>query len=490
MNRALAQALTAIGTRGWLVGGALRDRLLGRASTDYDIALGGDPEHIARALARDAGGHPFSLSMQPRAWRVVSHKRLWQVDLVELQGGTIEADLALRDFTINAIAQPLAGGDRVDPFGGLEDLRARRLRMVSAGAFDRDPLRTIRLARLACELGFALERETAAVAASSAPGLRRVAPERTFAELGRIVSCGAALRGLELMDELAVMQEVLPELARLHGVPPNARHEENQLDAYEHTHAVLAQTVGLELDPERVLGSAAQPVSRLLAQPLANELTRWQALRFGALFFNVAKGQARRVNPGGRPGLAAGHDEVGARMAYAALKRLRASERLCEHVAALTANHLCLGLLVHQAPLGRRAVYRYLRACSPVQVDVTLLSVAGALVTREHGSGSGSGAGSGSGHGYGHGSGRAAARHLELARQLLDEALAWRSDPPRAPVKGDELARVLAIAPGPELGRLLAALQEASFANEIKTREQAFQRARELLREGSLGSVS
>ena len=147
---------------------------------------------------------------------------------------------------------------------------------------------------------------------------------------------------------------------------------------------MLAETIELERDPERWLGEHADAVARLLAEPLANELTRGQALRFGALLHDVAKPQTRRVTPEGRVTFI-GHDAAGAEMAAAVLTRLRASERLREHVAALTRHHLRLGFLVHEMPLGRRTIYRYLRACEPVQVDVTLLSVADRLATRGRG---------------------------------------------------------------------------------------------------------
>jgi len=201
-------------------------------------------------------------------------------------------------------------------------------------------------------------------------------------------------------------------------------------------------------------------VAGFLAEPLANELNRGQALRFGALLHDVAKPVTRRVTPEGRVTFI-GHDSKGAEIATAVLTRLRASERLREHVAALTRHHLRLGFLVHEAPLGRRAIYRYLRACEPVGVDVTLLSVADRLATR------------------GRGSEEAIRRHLELARVLLGEALAWRRARPRPPLRGDELAREVGLRPGRQLGNILGELEEASFAGEIGSREQAIERARE-----------
>jgi putative nucleotidyltransferase with HDIG domain len=333
--------------------------------------------------------------------------------------------------------------------------------MVSPHAFARDPLRTLRLARLACELGFSVDADTAAVAAVSAEGLREVAPERVFAELRRIVSAERVLEGVRLMDDLKVTEAVLPEVSALRGVEQSPYHH---LDVYDHTYAVLEATVELERDPALLLGTRASEVNELLSRPLANELSGWSALRLGALLHDIGKPQTRQVNGAGRVTFI-GHDTAGAQLAGSVLARLRASERLREHVAALTRHHLLLGFLVHETPLSRRAIYRYLRTTQPVQVEVTVLSVADRLATR------------------GTGSGAAIARHLELARQLLAEGLNWVAAPPRPPVSGHDIARALGIAPGPQMGRILAELEEASFAGELGSPEEAIDRARELWRQ-------
>jgi putative nucleotidyltransferase with HDIG domain len=453
------EELSRLTDDGWLVGGAVRDKLLGRPTEDFDVAVAGDAQPLARRLARATNAYAFELSEGFGAWRVTARDHTWQIDVLPLLGETIEADLRQRDFTVNAIAQPLGGDDFVDPLGGLEDIRLRRLRMVSPQAFAADPLRSLRLARLACELDFEAEPGTASAARTHAPALAGVAAERIFAEIKRIVIAERALDGLALMDTLGVTDVVLPELMRLHGVEQSRYHH---LDVHHHTRAVLAETIELERDPEQWLGKHARAVALLLDEPLANALTRGQALRFGALFHDVAKPQTRSVTSEGRVTFM-GHDAAGAEIAAAALTRLKASERLREHVAALTRHHLRLGFLVHEMPLSRRAVYRYLHACEPVEVDVTLLSVADRLATR------------------GRGSDVAIARHLELARELLGEALAWRADRPRPPVRGDELARAVGLAPGPQIGRVLAELVEASFAGEIASPDEAIEWARELL---------
>ena len=456
----LRQALA--GERAWLVGGALRDRLLGRPTPDLDVVVDGDVRRAARSLGRGAGGASFELSDQFGAWRVVARDRSWQVDITPLHGGSLKADLAARDLTVNAMAEPLGGGELVDPHGGASDLEHKCLRMVSADAFAADPLRTLRVARLATELAFEVDPETAAAVRAHPPGLSGTAQERVFTELRRIVSAAAGGRGLTLLDELELVDAVLPELTALRGVEQNPYHHR---DVHGHTLEVLQASIDIERDPASALGdeALAAPVHALLDEPLADELTRGGALRFAALLHDIAKPRTRTELPGGRIGFPH-HDEQGAEMARAALSRLRASERLRSHVAALTRHHLRLGFLVHDMPLDRHELYRYLLKTEPVEADVTLLSVADRLATR------------------GRKADEAIARHLELARQVLSEALARRAVGPQPPlVRGDELAAELGIARGPELGELMTQIAEARFAGEVSTRAEALALARAVL---------
>src|SRR5437588_5370482 len=193
MSDALTAARTALaGTAAWLVGGSVRDRVLGRATADADVVVDGDTQQAARAIAAAAGrAFWFSLSDEFGAWRVQSRDGSWQIDVEQLRGESLQEDLALRDFTVNAIAEPLAGGEPIDPLGGLEDLAARRLRLAGPDAFKSDPLRVLRLARLAVQLELEPDRETVIAAREYAPRLVGCSAERAFVELRRIVSSPA-----------------------------------------------------------------------------------------------------------------------------------------------------------------------------------------------------------------------------------------------------------------------------------------------------------
>jgi tRNA nucleotidyltransferase/poly(A) polymerase len=450
------------GEPAWIVGGAVRDELLGRPTADLDLVVDGDVRGMAKTLSRAARGPAFELSDAFGAWRVVGPEHRWQVDIMRLQGGSLTEDLAKRDFTINAMARPLAGGDIVDPHGGADDLAARRLRMVGPSSFDDDPLRTLRLARFACELAMEPDPDTVAAATATAPRIVDIAAERVFAEFKRVVAADGVLDGLALMEALGLTPHVLPELSGLRGVEQNRYHH---LDVHDHTLEVLAETVALEREPGAVLGAELDaPLRAFLAQPLADELTRATALRFGALLHDAAKPETQAFHDDGSVLGFPGHADLGAERSRAALTRLRTSEKLRAHVALLARHHLGLGYLVHKAPLDRRTVHQYLVKTAPVEVDVSLLSIADRLATR------------------GRKADEAIAKHLDVARVVLPQALAyadWVAQPPL--IRGDELARALGIRRGPELGRLLATIDEARYAGEVTTVDEAIALARTLV---------
>ncbi len=461
MSAALEAARELLGDApAWVVGGAVRDRLMHRAVDDVDLVLDGDVRAAARHLAVGVGGPAFPLGHAFGGWRVIAPGRDWHIDLLPLRGGSIEADVALRDFTVNAIAEPLAGGPLVDPHDGAGDVARGRLRMVAPRAFADDPVRVMRLARFACELGLEPDPATVAVAREHAMGAAGVAQERVWAELARIVAAPEVLDGFALMQRLGLYEAVFPELEACRGMAQNRYHH---LDVHDHILAAVQVAVDLEARPAALVGEEnAEGVAALLAAPLADGLTHGTALRVGALLHDIAKPPTRGVLEDGRVTFI-GHDAIGADLAREVLTRWKVSERLRAHVAALTRHHLRLGFLVHERPLERRTVHRYLSDCSPAPVDVTLLTICDRVATR------------------GDNALPAIEKHLALAREVLPDALTWQSsEPPEPLVRGDELARELGMRPGPRLGTLLAAIAEARWVGEVATREEAVTLARSL----------
>ena len=187
------------GEDAWIVGGAVRDAVLGKPIVDLDVACR-DPKDAARRFANRFGGAPFPLSERHGAWRVVADGAEETIDFTPLAGG-IDADLATRDFTFNAVAVPVAGGEPHDPFAGLDDLDAGVVRAVSDGIFVADPLRLLRAARLEDELGFHMDEPTERLVRASAHLVTGSAGERILGELRRL-----SATGFRRLDELGLLE--------------------------------------------------------------------------------------------------------------------------------------------------------------------------------------------------------------------------------------------------------------------------------------------
>lgn len=453
------------GAEGWMVGGAVRDVALGREVKDLDVAVAGSPEGAARAIAAALGGVAFELSEEFPAWRAKDREDAWQVDVAELRAGTIEADLALRDFTVGAIAVDLGRGEAIDPLGGLDDLEAGVIRACGPRSFSDDPLRLMRAARFVAQFGWEIDPETLELARAGASRAAEPAGERILAELILLIGARDPLAGLGAMDRIGLFESVLPEVGRLRGVVQGPNHH---LDVYGHTMEVVEGILRIESDLERFTGDRADEVSAYLSRPLADGATRATALRLGALLHDCAKPETRSEE-GGFVSFR-GHDVLGAEMIEARFRELRASRKLIAYLGGLTRHHLILGFMVTQRPLSRRQVYGYLDRTDPVSIDVTLLTVADRLAAR----GTASIA-----------SQEMVAGHMELAAELVGHGLDWdRDGPPKQFVAGNELAAELGIEPGPRLGEVMRELAAARYAGEISDASEAVDHARRFLEAG------
>lgn len=402
------------GTALHLVGGAVRDLLAGRVPEDLDLAVGGDVEALARAFAEAQPASLVRLDDSPLTIRVVPRGagRHAAVDLAAYRVPTLEADLRLRDFTVNAMAIPLgpvvAGEPAavLDPTGGLADLSRRLIRMTGPRAFDDDPLRALRAHRLAATLGFAIERLTARAAAARARRLAEVSAERVAVETFRLLAVRDAASRVGALGRAGLLEPAL----RLSG-PPAAGWR-----------AALERLARILADPDGTLGPAAGAIAQAaLDRPLAAGRLRVALLRFALVAGPEGPEAARRLRLAAR--------EV------AFLETLRAVRGA---VAGLTRAEAR-----DPAWLVRRVVRR-----AGDDAEAALLH---ALVATR----------------------RAAARHrIAEALAALSVVVRPRLAPPR-PLSGDDLVAALGVPPGPAVGRLLGWLDEARAAGLVSDRESA-----------------
>jgi tRNA nucleotidyltransferase/poly(A) polymerase len=365
------RAALADGPRAWVVGGAVRERLRGRATDDLDLAVDGDGEAVrdaARAVARRAGGQAFPLSDAFGAWRVTARPggpERWQVDLTPLQGTDLAEDLSRRDLTVNALAEPVAGGPLVDLHGGRRDLQEGRLRLVAGDALSRDPVRVLRLARFAAELDAAPDDAALHAARATAPALGDAPGERLLPELLRALTGPRWRRGLEVLGTSGALAALVPGAVGPDGLPggTTAATLERLLD---HPTVPEADTADARALAERAADAERRPVL-VLAALLADDPRPAQALE-PLRPSRELRGAVGRVVDAARRIMALDPDEDDPRCLYAALGPARTD---APEAVLLARARAADGRGPAWAPLAARAVRWSVRpATAPVAGDV------------------------------------------------------------------------------------------------------------------------
>lgn len=470
--------------RVWMVGGALRDLLLGREVHDWDFAVDRNAMALARAAGDTLGGFYFPLDEERGTARVVlateGGPRLG-LDFALLRGETLEADLAARDFTINAMAASDAHG-LIDPLGGQADLKAELIRATQRSAFSDDPVRLVRALRLETELGFEIEAQTEELILQTAPLLAESTAERLRDEFSRGLAVAEASEFVRRLDELDLLLDILPELEPLKGLSQSFPH---RFDVWRHTlrvveavEAVVATATKGAVCPAagtlrdvpesawgqlaRMLGHFADPIRDHLTADVCDRRDGLLLLKLGALLHDIGKPQTCSVDDEGRVRFH-GHESVGARAAASRMEALRFSHTEIRRVRQIVEAHLRPAHLARGERTTRRAIYHYFRGTGRVAVEAVLLSLADHLATwgpdlREE----------------------RWARRLETAELLLYHFFEQpeQAVDPELPIDGHDLMRVLELEPGPEIGRLLDLLREAVAAGEVATEEEALEMAR------------
>ena len=494
-GRALRMARSLAEGPVYLVGGALRDACLGRPFSDMDLAAE-KPLILARRLARAIGRRLVVLDENERVYRIILKETedkgrgavsLKQIDVAGLKGFTIDEDLMRRDFTINALAWPvprspsrtISKNEVLDPRGGLEDLKACRLRCETASLFREDPLRLLRAFRLAAELGFKVDSGTISRIRSSSRLAATPAGERIRSELIALLACPGASRLLALMDKTRVLTAVFKELE------PQRRCAQayyGRGGVLKHSLAVVSRLEFLLDHLERAFPRQAMALRERFAGREGEPSSRRSLLMLAALLHDVAKPRTARKIEGRLRFF--GHDTVGAKMAMEIMKRLRFSRDELRLVAAIVEHHLRPGNLAASGKVTDRAAYRFFRDIGKPAIDLLLVCWADhasylpeAVVARALKKG---GFGrflklGGEKRGiFGEPLGeRKTFWHLAVVSELIERS----AKPERARLvkllDGHDVMKILGLRPGPEVGVWLEALTEARALNRIRTRAEA-----------------
>ena len=491
----IARLLASQGRQGYIVGGFIRDWLLGRKTNDIDIAVSGTAITIAHEVAGEIGGKFVPLDEVNGLARVVmiegerQNQKLcgaeWHFDFSAFSQD-IESDLARRDFTINTMAlelshfvtastatnmssQELASlfeekqlhRELIDPFSGEEDLRNKIVRAVSEQIFEADAARLLRAVRLAAELDFTIEPETESLIHRHAEAITEVSGERVREELLRLLTLPRAACHLRYLDELGLLLALVPELAESKGVEQPTVHF---WDVFDHSLQTVAATEFLLRESDWEHGNedmlATVPWSEIIDKHLSQEVSSGSnhkvLLKLAGLFHDIAKPMTKTIDDTGRARFL-GHSKEGAAMTASILERLRFSNREIRLVESLVYHHLRPVQMAHEEFPTQRAIYRYFRDTGEAGIDILFLALAdylasrGPLASREEWK-----------------------RHCQLINYIMTEH--DKQQAKTLPVKfvdGHDIMSALSLAPGPLIGKLLARVHEAHASGELSTKEEA-----------------
>jgi poly(A) polymerase len=420
-----------------LVGGPVRDALMGHLGEDLDLTTDARPDQIAALMSdwADAvwdvgaafgtiGGQRDGVKVEITTYRADVYQDSSRKPDVQF-GDSLEGDLHRRDFTVNAMAVLLPSMTFVDPFGGMDDLVRGVLRTPGSAteSFDDDPLRMMRAARFASQLGFSIDDAAVVAMTSMAQRITIVSAERVRDEITKLILGDHPRKGLELLVTTGIAQLVLPELPKL-ALEIDEHHKHK--DVYEHTLTVLEQAMELERTHEPISGPDF-------------------ILRFAALMHDIGKPRTRRFEDGG--GVSFHHHEVvGAKMTAKRMRELRFSNDEIDKVSRLVELHLRF----HGYGTGEwtdSAVRRYVRDAGDLLTRLHKLTRADSTTRNRR---------------------KAAAlarSYDDLEQRIAQLAQQEELESIRPVLDGNRIMEVLGLAPGPDVGRAYAFLLEHRLDN-------------------------
>ncbi|MDL2269416.1 HDIG domain-containing protein [Desulfosarcina sp. OttesenSCG-928-A07] len=437
------------GTMGiYLVGGAVRDILLGRVPRDVDIVVLGDLFHTAKTIAKQINGRLVDLGKKGFPLIRVASPTL-TVDISPVAGGTIEADLLNRDFTLNALCLDLGTGGLLDPANGLSDIRHSTIRMVSPAALVNDPARLVRAFRFAAELGFSISPETCGAIHYHRRSVQTVSGERIWAELIRIFSAFSSAPVVRKMAQTGLLTAIFPELEPAVGCIQNRYH---QFDVFDHTLAAYGHVEALVENFAAhfpALSRIAEKTDLISCGPL---------LKYSALLHDVGKPATRTTDSDGRIRFTE-HDKKSAEIAGLINQRLKLSAHQHKTTKSIVRYHirpLFLFVANKNNALTSTGKIRFFNACGNLSLMILVHAMADRLAKER----------------------QPDAEKIPFIRFCHDLALDYeaylnRQETVPPLISGNDLITTFGLFPSPLFKTILGQVDEARLAGTLTTRSQA-----------------
>jgi len=428
----------------YLVGGFLRDLLLSRDSKDLDLLYFGDPRILLEGLPRSW----FPLDPSRGIFRAIWDE--YQVDIAAPRAQELEEDLKERDFTVNAMAFSLSQNSLIDPWGGREDLKNKRLRVLTPWAFREDPLRVLRTFRLALQLGFSPTYDTLDLAERWAGLLVNVASERIRDEISLILAHPQSSKAFLAMGSLGILGVLLPEVEKGQGI---LQGKWGGIDLKGHLLASLWALERLLPFLESFFPHYAPKLRGLLGEEVEGGVSKEKVLKLASLIHDIGKPSTMVKRPEGLTFW--GHDREGGEQAKEIGKRLGFGTRASDLLALLVEHHMWIHLLARQELVTKRAKGRFFRHLGKKGLLVGLLSLADALASSGE-------------RGFFY-----LLPHVRDMFSFYYDTFLSDTKLQRPLLDGREVMKILGLSPGPMVGQALRALLEAQAEGKVNNRKEA-----------------
>ncbi len=432
----------------YIIGGSIRDLLLGRVPADYDIAFAGNPEKFAKKILALSGGHFVRLGKSDQViFRVISDGMIF--DIASLNGASVEEDLKKRDFTVNAIAYDLYSEKIIDCLGGLKDLADKKVRMVSYNIFQKDPVRLIRAYRIGACLNFKIESQTTDAIALHIKLLKNIAGERIRAELFSMLDASASYRYLTQMANNGLLGEVFPGFSRLKGCYQKYRHPsdllEHTLRSFEHIEIMMNK-------PEDILPDISQNICRYI------EKIKPALIKCAILIHDIGKPLTKTIDRNGKYRFY-GHALKSAGMAQAIGQKLRFSNQEQRFIHGIVRHHripLYLFKAYEKKASVKKGTIRFYKKCSDITPAVLLVAMADTQAKQDKMTSQGTN------------------MILFLKMMLYDYFTNYRLLNAKPPlITGHDLIHVFGLAPSPLFKKILELVDEAKLTHAVNNRSEA-----------------
>lgn len=432
----------------YLVGGSVRDYLMGIESHDRDIiVMDEDAKNFSLKLQKLFDATFVPLDEENKIYRLVMSDKINYIDITNPVGGTIEKDLMRRDLTINAIAVNINSGEVVDISGGVTDIKNKCIHCVNEQNFVDDPLRLLRVYRFQSLYNFSIAPETLSAICKYVELIKKPAFERINYEVLRLFSGRYAHVALENMNKTWLLEEIFPFVKELKQVPPNSHHH---LDLLHHSIETVKQI-------QEIYDKAQDEVKEHLDRVDFGGFSRLAHLKFAGFIHDIGKFSTWTIEEGGRHRFI-GHDDVGSKLAGTMLKKMHFSNKQVDYLTKMIKFHIYPSQLMSSPQITEKIMMRFVRKMDANSIDNIILAMADRLSARgpeitdevvEH--------------------------NINLLTTLMKFYLDVRETLKPLPIflTGNDVMEILNIKPSPKLGKIMNSLHEAQLNGDVQTREQA-----------------